>query len=228
MPDKHRNGADQVLVDRVVMIHVELHHRDDLAEFRNEAAQKAGLVHPPQNDRRLPGGQDRQEQPVGLLVGAQFGIDQPQRTGDALECIGMELQSRMSARWNTRMMLTGSRLKTSASARLMRFVLEKVGSVPGILRGRLAKRLHNAGQAGSLLGLLVLEPGADDPGEIADILGDQEIVLHEAFDRRQAGMILVAKARGDVALDIEGQPLLRLAGEESACGSARPKGNPRP
>jgi hypothetical protein len=44
---QHRNGADQVLVDRVVMIHVELHHRDDLAEFRNEAAQNPGLVHPP-------------------------------------------------------------------------------------------------------------------------------------------------------------------------------------
>jgi hypothetical protein len=45
---QHRNGADQVLVDRVVMVHVELHHRDDLAEFGNEAAENPGLVHPPE------------------------------------------------------------------------------------------------------------------------------------------------------------------------------------
>ena len=37
--------ADQVLVDRVVVVHVELHHRDDLAEVGHEAAEHAGLVH---------------------------------------------------------------------------------------------------------------------------------------------------------------------------------------
>ena len=37
--------ADQVLVHRVVVVHVELHHRDDLAEIGDEAAEHAGLVH---------------------------------------------------------------------------------------------------------------------------------------------------------------------------------------
>ena len=46
-----RQGADaldDVLVDRVVVIDVELHHRDDGFEFRDEGRQHAQLVHPAQ------------------------------------------------------------------------------------------------------------------------------------------------------------------------------------
>ena len=39
-------------------------------------------------------------------------------------------------------------------------------------------------------------------------------MLHEALDRRQAGMAGVAQPFGDLALDVEMQPLLGLAGEE--------------
>ena len=42
-------AAQQMLVHRVVVVHVELHHRDDAAEVRHEAAEHAGLVHPPQH-----------------------------------------------------------------------------------------------------------------------------------------------------------------------------------
>ena len=45
------DGADQVLVHREVVVHVELHHRHDPAEVRDEAAEHARLVHAPQ--RRL-------------------------------------------------------------------------------------------------------------------------------------------------------------------------------
>jgi hypothetical protein len=31
---QHADGADEVLVHRVVVVHVELHHRDDAAEIR--------------------------------------------------------------------------------------------------------------------------------------------------------------------------------------------------
>jgi hypothetical protein len=36
---ENADGANEVLVDRVVMIHVELHHGDDLSKVRNEAAE---------------------------------------------------------------------------------------------------------------------------------------------------------------------------------------------
>ena len=49
---QHIDRAQQVLVDRIVVVHVELHHRDDLAEIGNEAAEHAGLVHAPQDQRR--------------------------------------------------------------------------------------------------------------------------------------------------------------------------------
>jgi hypothetical protein len=47
---QHPDRADQVLVDRVVVVHVELHHRHDLAELRHEAAEHAGLVHLAQDE----------------------------------------------------------------------------------------------------------------------------------------------------------------------------------
>jgi hypothetical protein len=39
------DGADQVLVHRVVVVHVELHQGDDLAEIGHELAEHAALVH---------------------------------------------------------------------------------------------------------------------------------------------------------------------------------------
>ena len=72
-------------------------------------------------------------------------------------------------------------------------------------------------------GLLFLKRRAEDTGEVADILGDQEIVLHETLDRRQAGMALVAEPVGDIALDVEMQPLLGLAGQEMHVAAHRPQ-----
>ena len=44
--------ADQMLVDRIVMIHVELHHRDDTTELGNKFPEKTRLVHPAKNNFR--------------------------------------------------------------------------------------------------------------------------------------------------------------------------------
>ena len=66
------DGADQMLVDRIVVVHRELHHADDPAELGDEPAEDAGLVHPSQ--RRLRGvarGQDFEEQAVCFRVLAQ-------------------------------------------------------------------------------------------------------------------------------------------------------------
>jgi hypothetical protein len=67
------DAAQQMLVHRVVVVHVELHHRDDLAEGADEAAEHAGLVHAPQHDLGVVRGQDLQEQPVGLRFSRSFG-----------------------------------------------------------------------------------------------------------------------------------------------------------
>ena len=69
---EHADAAQQMLVHRVVVVHVELHHRDDAAEGAHEAAEHAGLVHPPQDDLGVVRGQDFEEQPVGLGIVPQL------------------------------------------------------------------------------------------------------------------------------------------------------------
>ena len=69
---EHADAAQQVLVDRVVVVHRELHHRDDLAEIGDQLAEQPGLVHAPQIELGIAvGGQHVEEQPVGLGVAAQ-------------------------------------------------------------------------------------------------------------------------------------------------------------
>ncbi len=79
------------------------------------------------------------------------------------------------------------------------------------------------------LALLVgFEDGAEDPGQVADILGDQKIVLHEALDPATAGMVGVAHALPDLALQVEGQPLLGASGEKMQMAAHRPQKALRP
>ena len=70
--------ADGVLVDRVVVVHVELHLRIDAAEIGHKAAENIGLVHPAQRRLRvIAPRQHLQEQRVGARVLAHRLIDQP-------------------------------------------------------------------------------------------------------------------------------------------------------
>ena len=73
------------------------------------------------------------------------------------------------------------------------------------------------------LGVPFLERGADDRREIADVLGDEEIVLHEAFDVGLAGARGVAEPFGDRALQIEAQALLGAPGEKMQVAAHRPQ-----
>ena len=209
------DAAQQMLVDRVVVIHVELHHRDDLAEFGDQPAEHAGLVHAAQVQLRIAvRGQNVEKQPVGLGVLAQIAGDQLQRTGDQLHRVGMIFEA----------VLVG---EPEQPQQIDRVALEHhvVGDVDAVIvddevagAGKLApaprEPEEQAVEARHFLGLLLLQRRAEDAGQVADILGDQEIVLHEALDRRQAGMAGVAEPLGDLALDVEMQPLLGLAGEE--------------
>ena len=82
---------------------------------------------------------------------------------------------------------------------------------------------HHPAQHRRGLGLLIFQLGAQDRGEIADFLCDQEVVLHEALDVLHAGMRGVAKPLCDLALHLERQPLLGTAGEEVHVASDRPQ-----
>ena len=51
--------------------------------------------------------------------------------------------------------------------------------------------------------MLFFQGGADDPRQVADILGHEEVVLHEAFHVFHARMLRVAKTNGDLPLHFE-------------------------
>ena len=88
---------------------------------------------------------------------------------------------------------------------LMRLLSMTKSSVPlSFLRlGAGRSRAITPAQYRRRLGLPLFEPGAQDGGEIADMLGGEEVVLHEALDVAQAGMRGVAEPHRDIALDVE-------------------------
>ena len=89
---QHADAAQQMLVHRVVVVHVELHHRHDLAERAHEAAEHAGLVHAAQHDLGVVRGEDFQEQPVGFGVLPQLAVDQLERLGRRAHGVGVQHQ----------------------------------------------------------------------------------------------------------------------------------------
>ena len=123
-----------------------------------------------------------------------------------------------------RIRLTGSRLKTSGVRDVDAVMLgdEVVGLQHDALRPRLETR-HHAVEHRHGLRLALFQCGAQDRGEVADILGDQKVVLHEAFDVAHAGMRRVAEADCDLALDVEREPLLGPPGDEMHVAAHRPE-----
>ena len=221
---QHADGAQQVLVDRVVVVHRELHQPDDAAEIGDEAAEHARLVHPPQ--RRLgrpPRGEDLQEQPVGLRVGAQLGVDALERLGDEARRVRVDGEART----------VGDPVETD---KVDRIALERLGvedvdavvidlEVDGVVEGAraAAQPAEEAVEGLGRLGVPLLQRRADDRGQVADVLGDQKVVLHEAFDVCLAGARRVAEALGDRPLQVEAQALLGAAGEEVQVAAHRPE-----
>ena len=88
---------------------------------------------------------------------------------------------------------------------------------------RRAQPRHHPAQHRHALGVAVFQFGAQDGGEIADVLGDQEVVLHETLDVLLARMRGVAEPHRDLALDVERQPLLGAPGEEVHVAAHRPE-----
>ena len=81
---------------------------------------------------------------------------------------------------------------------------------------------HHAAERRHRLGLPILELGAEDGGEIADILGDQEVMLHEPLDVAQTRMLGITEPHRNLALDVERQSFLGAAGEEMHVTADRP------
>ena len=86
-----------------------------------------------------------------------------------------------------------------------------------------AERRKQCVERGQALQLLQLKRRADDTGQIADFLGDEEIMLHEALDRAQAGMALIAEPLGHQLLHVEAKSFLGPASQEMQLAAYRPE-----
>ena len=218
------DGAQEVLVDRIVMIHRELHHPDDAAEIGNEAAEHAGLVHAPQRHlRRAPRGQDFEEEAVRLRVLAQGGVDPLQRLRDEPRRVRVDGQVRTVGDPEEADQIDRIALEGVAADDVDPIVLDL--EVRGVGDGARAapqapdEPVEHRGR----LRLTLLERGADDRRQVADVLRDQEIVLHETLDVGLAGARRIAELAGDRPLDVEAQALLGPAGEEMQAAAHRPQ-----
>src|SRR5580704_1633612 len=72
-------------------------------------------------------------------------------------------------------------------------------------------------------GVSLFERCAHDRGQVADILGDEEVVLHEPLDVDHPRPRRIAELTGDWPLNIEAQPLLRPTGEKVESAAHAPE-----
>ena len=219
------DAAQQMLVHRIMVVHVELHHRHDLAEGADEMAEHAGLVHAPQHDFGVVRRQDLHEQPVGFGIVAQLGVDQAERPRHRAHGVGMKRQIVLLREPEDPDQIDRVVLEDVGRGEVDAVVVDDeiiaVGHPPPV-QVRPQPRHHPA-QHRRGLRLLVFQLGAQDRGEVADVLGDQEVVLHEAFDILHAGMRGIAEPDRDLALHVERQPLFGAAGEEMDVAADRPQ-----
>src|SRR3546814_15774868 len=89
--------SSDLLVDRIMMIHVELHLRDDAAEIGNEAAEHPRLVHPAQHRFGIARGrQNVEEQLIRARVAAHpLRLDRSEERRVGKGCVGT-----CSSRWS--------------------------------------------------------------------------------------------------------------------------------
>ena len=70
-----------MLVNCEVVIHIELHHRDNAAKIWNKAPKNTGFIHAPKHSRRvLFTGKKLQKNTVSLWIVAQVVINQMKRS----------------------------------------------------------------------------------------------------------------------------------------------------
>ena len=220
---QNADGLDQMLVHREVVVHRELHHRRDAAEGRHEAPQHARLVHTLERFLRVARGrQDGEEQPVRLFVRPQLVVDQVEASVNAFQRVGVQLQLVDVGEVEQADQVHGVALEAAILRERDAAIHHlEIGSARQLAA---AKRIGDAthqptDHAARCLEVALLQIGAQNAGEIAHILGDREVVLHEALDRCEAVALAVrvtleAHPPRNLGLQIEAQLLLGLAAQK--------------
>jgi hypothetical protein len=152
-----------------------------------------GLVHAAQVERRIAARrQDIHEQPVGLRIGAQRLVDQLQRAPYPLQRVRMEVEPVAIGEPEHPDDVDRILLEHVLVGNVDTLVLddEIVRTLDFLRPPREGQGLQEPVECRRLLDLFLLQRRADDARQVADILGDQEVVLHEALDILQPGWLL--------------------------------------
>ena len=204
-PRQQADRADGVFVHRVMVIHIELHLRVDAAEIGNEAAHHARLVHPPQHARRIVATAEQvEEQGVGAGIVADRVIDRLRIARRLAHGAGMDLQ----------LLRLGQLEHLDQAHRVLAEPVVRRRRDPAAMDdialqfARTAAKSGEEAALGAFLGEFLVQLGEEHARQAADPLGLQEIELHEPFDRALAGAIGEIHPFRDLALEIEGQPVL--------------------
>ena len=154
----------------------------------------------------------------------QLVVDQPQRAAQQPHRVGMEEGVRLLGLGKEADQVDGIALEHVRVGDVEAAVVDAEVAGGADLAARApAERIEQAGEPRPGLVLLDLQRRAYDGGEVADILGDEEVVLHEALDRTQAAAADVAQPLGHDRLHVEGQPLLGSAGQEMQMAADGPE-----
>ena len=209
--------ADRMFVDGIMMIHVELHLRDDAAEIGHEAAEHPRLVHPAQHRFGIArAGQHVEEQFVRAGVPAH-----PLRL-DQLRIVP-RLPHRL--RVNLQPMLVGERENLDEPHRISLKEIVRRQREPAAVEDEAVELARPPPQgrqeAPPARRHLLVEMREESAGDVADRLGMDEIELHEAFDRALPRPLGEVHPLRDLALEIEGQPVLGPPGEDMEMAAHR-------
>ena len=202
--------ADSVLVHRIVVVHVELHLRVDLAEIGHELSEHPCLVHPPQHGFGIVAPcQQFEEQRVGARVFLHIGADQMRVAISLAHGFGMDLEpvglGNLEYLDQPHRILAEpvvSRSGNPSAEHPIALVIARSGLEPG---QQPAPR--------TAAGELLVDMGKEHAGQAADALGLQEIELHEPLDRALAGAVGEIHPLGNLSLQVEGQPVLGPVGQ---------------
>ena len=217
-PRQQADRPDGMLIDGIVMIHVELHLRDDTAEIGHEPAEDAGFIHPAEYHFRIARGcQDVQKQCVRAGIAAH-AIRQlcvpgrgPQRQRVDLHAVQIGQLEYLDQPY--RIFSEEAVVRQCQPSPIKHEAMQLRRTSPQARQPKSASPRRE----------LVIDMGEEDSGQRPDRLRLQEIVLHEAFDRRLTRPVGVPHALRYFALHVERQAILCPPRDKMQVAAHRPE-----
>ena len=212
-PVERSDGQDRMLIHRIVVVHVELHQRDDALKLGDKGAENAGLVHPSQRPFRIAAFcQQPHEYAVRFRITPQLVVDKVQFAHDDAVGVGMNQgagsQTFLKEPQNVDRILVEPAFVADIHAPVAD--VKSLALRPSAAEGPGA---HPGADGRAGLFLIAFKRGAEKTGQFADFLGVAEIPLHEDFDAAPPVLILESETGRQLHLIVEGELFLRASGE---------------